>query len=66
MKSVDEILRTALMKEKGARDFYEGLLLHCRVELVRQLVEKLRDEEAKHVRMIEAMMSQLRLGHDPS
>jgi rubrerythrin len=66
MKSADEILQIALMKEKRARDFYEGLVLHCGVEMVRELVERLRDEEAKHVKMIETMLSRLRLGHDPA
>ena len=66
METANEILQTALMKEKRARDFYEGLVLHCRVETVRQLIERLRDEEAKHVKMIETMLSRLRLGHDPA
>jgi rubrerythrin len=66
MKSADEILQIALMKKKRARDFYEGLVLHCGVEMVRELVERLRDEEAKHVKMIETMLSRLRLGHDPA
>ena len=66
MKSADEILQTALRKEKRARDFYEGLVFHCGVEMVRELVERLRDEEAKHVKMIETMLSRLRLGHDPA
>jgi rubrerythrin len=66
MKSVNEILQQALMKEKRARDFYEGLALDCGVEMVRELVERLRDEEAKHVKMIETMLSRLRLGHDPT
>jgi rubrerythrin len=64
MKSADEILEVALRKEKQARDFYQGLALHCGVEIVRELVERLRDEEAKHVKMIETMLSRLRLGHD--
>jgi rubrerythrin len=64
MRSADEILRIALRKEKQALDFYRGLALQCGVELVRELVERLRDEEAKHVKMIETMLSRLRLGHD--
>jgi rubrerythrin len=66
MKSADEILQTALRKEKRARDFYDGLVFQCGVEMVRELVERLRDEEAKHVKMIETMLSRLRLGHDPA
>lgn len=65
MKSGNEILEAALHKEKQAHDFYDGLLVHCKVDEVRKLVEKLRDEESRHVAMIEAMMVQLRLGHSP-
>lgn len=66
METANEILQTALMNEKRTRDFYAGLVLNCRVETVRQLLERLRDEEAKHVKMIETMLSRLRLGHDPA
>jgi rubrerythrin len=62
MKSVYEILQAALTEAKRVHDFYDGLLLHCNEDAVRQLVEKLKDEEAKHTTMIEAMMAQLRLG----
>ena len=65
MKSGKEILDAALNREKQAHDFYDGLLVHCKVDGVRKLIERLRDEEAKHVAMIEAMMVQLRLGHSP-
>ena len=62
LKSPDEILRAALVKETQARDFYAGVAADCRIEIVRELVEKLKDEETKHIRMIEAMMTRLSLG----
>jgi rubrerythrin len=58
----DQILKQALEKEKQAHDFYEGLSLGCSVEFVRELLEKLRDEESKHMHMIQAMISRLELG----
>jgi rubrerythrin len=58
----DQILKKALEMEKQAYDFYEELALGCAVEFVRELLEKLRDEESKHVHMIHAMISRLELG----
>jgi rubrerythrin len=58
----DQILKKALEKEKQAHDFYEELSLKCSVEFVRELLEKLRDEESKHIHMIQSMLSRLELG----
>ena len=66
LSTVDEILDAALAKECQSRDFYSGLAEQCRVDLARQLIEKLKDEENKHVKMIEAMMASLRLGRGPA
>ena len=60
----DKILKAALGKETEARDFYAGLLPHCSVGFVRELVEKLRDEESKHMKMIEEMITRMSLGRD--
>jgi rubrerythrin len=65
LSTPDEILDAALAKECQSRDFYSALAEQCRVDLVRQLIEKLKDEENKHVKMIEAMMTSLRLGRSP-
>ncbi len=61
----DEILNAALTKERQSRDFYAGLAEQCRIDMVRKLLEKLKDEENKHVRMIENMLMDLRLGRSP-
>ena len=60
----DEILQAALVKEKEAHRFYSDLLAHCQVQLVRELVERLRNEEHKHIRMVEGMITRLNLGKD--
>lgn len=60
----DGILEAALCREKEAYQFYSGVLARCSLDAVRDLVEKLRDEEYRHVRMIEGMISNLNLGHD--
>jgi rubrerythrin len=65
LSTPDEILNAALAKERQSREFYSGLAEQCRIDMVRQLIEKLKDEENKHVRMIEDMLANLRLGHSP-
>jgi len=65
LSTPDEILNAALAKEHQARQFYSELAEHCEIDMVRQLIEKLKDEENKHVKMIEEIMANLRLGHSP-
>jgi rubrerythrin len=60
-----ETLQSALKRERQAYEFYSRLAGDCRIEGLRELLEKLRDEENKHIKMIEKMLSQMRLGHDP-
>jgi len=60
----DKILAAALEREKAACAFYANLARHARVEMVRELVEHLKDEEHKHVRRIEDMLARLNLGRD--
>lgn len=60
-----ETLQSALKRERQAYEFYAKLAGDCRIEGLRELLEKLRDEENKHIKMIEKMLSQMRLGHDP-
>jgi rubrerythrin len=62
MSTPDQILRKALEKEKQARDLYEDLAADCSVDFVRELLEKLRNEEAKHVRMVQDMIGRLAAG----
>lgn len=65
LSTPDEILNAALAKERQSREFYSRLAEQCRIDRVRQLIEKLKDEENKHVKMIEEMLADLRLGHSP-
>ena len=64
LRTPDQILEVALAKEKEARDFYDEQAARCRVDFVRKLLEKLRDEEAKHIRMVQSMMTTLGAGRD--
>jgi rubrerythrin len=65
LSTPDEILNAALAKERQSRQFYAGLAEQCGIEMVRELLEKLKDEENKHVKMVEDMLADLRLGRSP-
>ena len=65
LNSSYETLHAALARERQAYEFYTDLAANCRIDALRELLEKPRDEENKHVRMIEKMMTKMRLGHDP-
>lgn len=58
----DQILNTALEKETEARDFYAELSENCSVSFVKDLLQKLQEEESQHVRMIQAMLERLKCG----
>jgi len=60
-----EILKAALAREKAARDFYGNLARSCRVDFVRELLEQLKDEESKHIRLIQNMLTKLSSGKVP-
>ena len=60
----DQILRTALEKEKEASDFYAELLVDCSVDFVRDLLLKLHEEESKHAQMIQNMLQRLYSGKE--
>ena len=45
LRTSDQILQVALAKEMEARDFYDQQAAHCRVDFVRILLEKLKNEE---------------------
>ena len=58
----DEILAVALAKEEEAYDFYAGLANRCELDIVRELLEKLKDEESKHIHLIQTLITNLNLG----
>lgn len=60
----DEILDIALKKEEQAYNFYKRLSTQTTIEMVRELIEKLCDEEYKHHKMIEDMIARMNLGHE--
>ncbi|MDZ7830391.1 MAG: ferritin family protein [Desulfobacterales bacterium] len=64
-KTPTEILEAARGRERQAYEFYSRLAADCRIDGLRELLEKLRDEEQKHIRMIDKMLTQVRLGHEP-
>lgn len=51
--------QVALRAEKKAHEFYDRALRHVTDPEVRALFEELRDEEAEHVRMVEAIIAKL-------
>ena len=57
-----EILRAALRKEQAAHRFYDELLKRSKIGISRELLERLREEEGRHVRIIEKELAALRRG----
>ena len=58
----NQVLEVALGKEEEAHRFYDRLLEECRADTVRELLETLKNEEYKHIRMVEEMITRLNLG----
>ena len=59
-----QILQEALAREIEAREFYSELAARCHVDFVRELLERLKDEESKHLRLVQNMITRLNLGKD--
>jgi rubrerythrin len=57
-----EILAMALEKEKEAHRFYEDALNHSHSDVMRELLAQLKDEEYRHIRLIESKITDLNLG----
>jgi len=55
-----DILTAALKRERDAYRFYDQLINTTTVSMVQELLEKLRDEEHKHILIIEQKISKLR------
>jgi len=53
-----------LAKEKEAREFYDEQAAHCRVDFVRKLLDKLKNEESKHIRLVQGMITKLNVARD--
>jgi rubrerythrin len=54
-----EILHAALKKENDAYHFYGDLLNTTKVLFLQELLEKLRDEEHKHIIMIQKEIAKI-------
>ena len=55
-------MQAALKKEKDAYHFYDTLLNSTTVVFLQDLLEQLRDEEHKHVLMIEKILTKMQSG----
>jgi len=56
------ILEAALKKEEKSYHFYDVLLEDTKVVIVQELLEKLRDEESKHILMIKKILTKIKRG----
>jgi len=59
-----EILKEALRRENEARDFYGELAASCHIDFVKELLERLKNEESRHVRWVQDMITRLNAGKD--
>lgn len=57
-----EILEKALAKENEAFEMYSLLLNHSSVPMVQELLALLKDEEHKHIKLVESRIAQLLKG----
>ena len=62
LTTVGGILEAALEKEMEAHEFYGKLLAQHSSTSIRNVLEKLKDEEYKHIRLIRRMLGNLELG----
>ena len=60
-KTPDQILELALEKERAAYNFYNEAVSGSKIEMIRELLEELRNEEAKHIKLIEKKLAEMQL-----
>jgi rubrerythrin len=58
----EEILNTALAKEKAAFNHYDRMLKSTNIELIRDLLQELNNEEYEHIKLVENKIRRLNLG----
>ena len=57
------ILKKALKKEQASYRFYDDLLKQYKsIEILRETIEQLRDEEYSHIKMIENQITKVGFG----
>ena len=59
LKTPADILKAALVKEQQAYDFYEQMIRNCKIEMVVELLETLKNEESRHLRLVRAMLAKM-------
>ena len=57
-----DILETALKREEASYHFYDRILQETTADLFSETIEQLREEEYRHIRIIEKMIEELRSG----
>jgi rubrerythrin len=57
-----DILEAALGREKAAHQFYSQLLNNTNIGILQEIIERLLEEEYKHIQLIEKKMAALRNG----
>lgn len=57
-----DILAASLRKEQAAWTFYDNLLNETQVSFVRDLLEQLREEEARHIQLVKRRLASLEAG----
>ncbi len=62
LRTPADILQSALSKEKEAFTFYAEGERQAKIAMVRDLLTTLKNEEQRHIRLIEEMLARLRLG----
>ena len=64
LRTPDQILQEALKRENEARDFYADLATQCHIDFVKELLERLKNEESRHIRLVQDMITRLNIGKD--
>ena len=58
----EKIIEAALKMERAAYDFYSRILTHSKTDIITELAEELKDEEYKHIKLIEKIAVDIRIG----
>ncbi|NIQ39292.1 MAG: hypothetical protein GTN81_11960 [Proteobacteria bacterium] len=58
----EEILNTALAKERAAFSYYDRMLKASNIEVIQDLLQELKNEEYKHIKLVENKIRLLNLG----
>ncbi len=60
--TAENILKAALRKEKASYNFYDNLLKNTKLDIIEEILGQLREEEYKHIHIIEKRLARLELG----